>query len=280
MLETLFDLDALLATEERAPHRLRSADPEALARLFTVEELSQLCWQLGPELAANARMVRRGELFPQGRRAPLEWVQAGLAAGATLVLDDVGRRVVRLGELAHAIEARLGYHVQLNAYLTPPDARGNDVHFDTHDVIILQIAGAKSWSVWSEGPITLPVLPQRRVLARSEVGTPEGLILEAGDVLYLPRGVPHEAETRGAWSLHVSIGLHPPLIRDALSAVVDLYTLEEEALRGRARGSPDALVAHWQALAADPARLRGLAERAIELAAQRRAPTSTPLPRW
>ena len=37
--------------------------------------------------------------------------------------------------------------MQANAYITPPQNRGFDDHYDVHDVFVLQIEGTKRWII-------------------------------------------------------------------------------------------------------------------------------------
>ena len=84
------------------------------------------------------------------------------------------------------------------------------MHSDTHDVFVLQTAGAKRW----------------------EVHTPDGVedvLLEPGLSMYLPSGTPHAARAQDTVSLHVTIGINQLTwrglversVRDALAAVGD-----------------------------------------------------------
>ena len=51
-------------------------------------------------------------------------------------------------ELSTNLALELDHPVQINAYLTPPAEQGLDIHFDFHDVIVVQLAGRKRWRVW------------------------------------------------------------------------------------------------------------------------------------
>jgi lysine-specific demethylase/histidyl-hydroxylase NO66 len=154
--------------------------------------------------------------------------------------------------------------VQVNAYLTPAAAKGLELHFDYHDVFVVQLDGAKRWRVWE--PLTRTRLPVKAAKAPKvpmptfdELGPPAfDRTLQAGDVLYLPRGFPHAAETVDAASAHLTIGVLAATwhqaVRHAVDAALASGALREsirpgEALRGGleelgARLSPGA-VRRW-----------------------------------
>ncbi len=52
------------------------------------------------------------------------------------------------GGPANNLALDLGHAVQVNAYLSPAAAKGLELHFDYHDVFVLQLDGAKRWRVW------------------------------------------------------------------------------------------------------------------------------------
>ncbi len=103
--------------------------------------------------------------------------------------------------------------MQANAYVTPPQNRGFDAHYDVHDVFVLQIAGTKRWIVHEPvHPDPLrdrPWTDHRTAVAEAARGEAHlDTVLEPGDVLYLPRGWLHAAEAQGAVSIHLTLGVH------------------------------------------------------------------------
>ncbi|MFD3819112.1 cupin domain-containing protein [Streptomyces rubiginosohelvolus] len=136
------------------------------------------------------------------------------ADGATLVLQALHRTWEPVAELVSGLSAELGHPVQANAYVTPPQNRGFDAHYDVHDVFVLQIEGAKRWVIHE------PVLPdplrdqpwtdhRAAVADRAAHGTPRlDTMLRPGDVLYLPRGWLHSAQAQGEVSIHLTLGVH------------------------------------------------------------------------
>lgn len=135
------------------------------------------------------------------------------ADGATLVLQALQRTWGPVGEFGARLGAQLGHPVQANAYVTPPQSRGFDAHYDVHDVFVLQIGGTKRWLVHEPvHPDPLrdqPWTDHRSAVAEAARGAAHlDTVLEPGDVLYLPRGWLHAAEAQGGVSVHLTLGIH------------------------------------------------------------------------
>ncbi|MFJ9696652.1 cupin domain-containing protein [Kitasatospora sp. NPDC101183] len=147
-----------------------------------------------------------------------------LAEGATLVLDAIDELHAGIGRLASQLERRLRTGVQANLYASWTGVEGFGVHWDDHDVVVVQLDGAKRWRIYG---------PTRMAPMHRDVETPESppeepvadLVLTAGDLLYLPRGWWHAvAASEGQHSLHVTCGLQS-------TTGADLITWLSETLR-------------------------------------------------
>jgi ribosomal protein L16 Arg81 hydroxylase len=139
-------------------------------------------------------------------------IRDDFADGYTIVLDSVDQYVRAVGTLARSIEVELNFPIQVNAYITPPGQTGLAPHYDDHDVLILQIQGSKIWHIY-EGADIPPREIQRemdKAVAIDGLPSPTDLQLDSGDVLYLPRGKVHEAETNSEQSIHLTVGVHAP----------------------------------------------------------------------
>ncbi|MFJ2738307.1 cupin domain-containing protein [Streptomyces sp. NPDC087440] len=135
------------------------------------------------------------------------------ADGATLVLQALQRTWQPLTDFTSRLSTELGHPVQANAYVTPPQNRGFDDHYDVHDVFVLQIAGTKRWVIHEPvHPDPLrdqPWTDHRAAVAEAARGEAAiDTLLEPGDVLYLPRGWLHAAEAQGEVSVHLTLGVH------------------------------------------------------------------------
>jgi Cupin superfamily protein len=156
---------------------------------------------------------------------------ARLAGGATLILQGLQFNVPAIMGFCSSLEEDLGHPVQANAYLSPPVGRAFRLHHDVHDVLALQITGRKRWQVFApivEAPLA-GALPAGSVPA----GPPLlEAVLEPGDVLYVPRGFPHEARPAGpGFSLHLTVGVRCRTAHDVLRELVSL-AIEDSAFRG------------------------------------------------
>lgn len=98
-----------------------------------------------------------------------------------------------------------------NVYLTPPNSQGFAPHYDDIEAFVLQIEGKKLWKLYA--PRTenefLPRVSSGN-FKPDEIGNPIlERTLEAGDLMYFPRGTIHQAQTvPGHHSLHITLSVY------------------------------------------------------------------------
>ena len=136
---------------------------------------------------------------------------AGLARslreGATLVLDAVDELSEPIEELAKGLELFFRERVQVNLYAGWQTSRGFDLHWDDHDVFILQVTGRKLWSVYGQTR-PHPLVNDIEKAQRPEHAPLWEGTLEDGDLLYIPRGWWHVAAPLAEPTLHLTVGVH------------------------------------------------------------------------
>ncbi len=110
-----------------------------------------------------------------------------------------------------ALQEFLGSMVGANVYLTPPGTQGFAPHYDDVEVFILQLEGKKRWRLYEprNKQEELPRFSSPN-FNQSEIGSPcLDVVLEAGDLLYMPRGTIHQGECfEEEHSLHITISCH------------------------------------------------------------------------
>ena len=182
--------------------------------------------------------------------------------GATIVLQALHRTWEPLMRFGQQISDELGHPTQINAYVTPPQARGFDDHYDVHDVFVLQTGGEKRWRIHEpvlQWPLRDQPWTERRDAVAAAAAEPAVIdtVLRPGDCLYLPRGYLHAATALGGVSTHVTIGVHAytrhhlaeQLATDALRLAADDPAFRE-ALPLGAEGVADEMAAVRTLLAA------------------------------
>ncbi len=159
-------------------------------------------------------------------------------AGDTLVLRGLQESWPPLSPLVLQLQELFGSRVQVNLYLTGEGSQAFPLHIDYHDFFILQIFGSKQWQLHERAYQPVERLEYEKCLSYparkplDQLPLLESLVLSAGDVLYVPRGMPHRATAIGGASLHLTVSLHPLYWMDVLRAAVEQATLEEPALQG------------------------------------------------
>ncbi len=145
--------------------------------------------------------------------------------GATLVFQGLQRSSPPLTRFCRALELELSHAVQANAYITPAGSRGLGVHYDSHDVFVLQLAGTKAWTIHE--PVLVDPLPSQPWKGTADdAGDPIlSVELAAGDCLYVPRGFLHSARAQEDLSAHLTIGVLTTtwydVVRDLVAGIAE-----------------------------------------------------------
>jgi Cupin superfamily protein len=150
--------------------------------------------------------------------------------------------------LSHALGPEMSARIDINCYITPPHSQGFKPHFDVHDVFVAQIKGTKRWH-HAQNSYDLPVWGQHYGKDKPEPSPNEEVILNPGDLLYLPRGTVHWATSNDDTSVHIAIGVHPILYKDVLLNAIQKLSSEDVRFR-RALPLGFARNSHLQELAA------------------------------
>ncbi|MCU1360665.1 MAG: cupin [Ilumatobacteraceae bacterium] len=144
------------------------------------------------------RAIRMGGVEVSGV-ADVDAIARLIAGGATLVMQNLELAFPSVRSLTEGLAHAVSHPIQANAYLTPARAEGLPRHADTHDVVVVQLVGTKTWEVDDLGTFTV----------------------SSGDVVYIPRGTPHAARTTDLTSLHLTLGVLRVTTRQVLRRMLD-----------------------------------------------------------
>ncbi len=239
---------------ERKPLVVSRNDPGRFEKILSLADVERIVCQTAIRTPA-IRLVRDGAPIPAVSYtrdheltgssftglARVDRVVEEYAAGATIILNALQLTWHPAAVYCRGLASSLGCGVQANAYWTPATATGFNVHHDTHDVFILQVAGRKRWRLY-EPLVELPLKHQTWKHGVDDAGAPvTEVVLEPGDTLYVPRGCPHDATAEEGDSLHLTVGMYVATRLDALKAA--LRECEDDVEFRRSVGADGALPA-------------------------------------
>jgi hypothetical protein len=235
--------DGMAMREAAAWRLLPGDDPRRFAGLLSVADLDAF---LRTDAARTPRVSmadgnrKRSAAVPTrhfieegGDRVDLPALFACHDSGASLIVSQFQEIHPPLARFCRGLEKAFLHGVQANIYLTPPGAQGFRVHFDTHDVLVLQVSGRKAWRVWDDMPFPVPTRHTPWANQVTPEGEPHAVPMAPGDALYLPRGTLHEAVAQEGTepSLHITVGLMEPGMGELLRELLAELEAELPALR-------------------------------------------------
>ncbi|KAK4431972.1 Bifunctional lysine-specific demethylase and histidyl-hydroxylase NO66 [Sesamum alatum] len=121
--------------------------------------------------------------------------------GYSIALRGMEFRYRSIATIADGLASLFGQpSAGVNMYLTPSNSQGLARHSDDHCVFVCQLIGAKRWTIFPRPDPRLPRLyePCDSLHDLQDESCNDGcqqFLLKEGDVLYIPRGFPHEART-------------------------------------------------------------------------------------
>ncbi|MED7927773.1 cupin domain-containing protein [Nonomuraea sp. LP-02] len=191
----------------------------ALVSLEDLDELLTVTYATGSHRSDALCLTREGHVLapgeylrPAAAGQPLVQIDVERALtlyrhGASITLNRVNEALPTVGGLCDELSAFFGVRVHANAYFTPADAQGFPTHFDTHDVILLQLVGAKNWHI-QPPPVQLPT-PTMHDHGAAPTGPVSEVLLRSAELLYIPRGFVHQGIATDAPSVHLTLGITP-----------------------------------------------------------------------
>lgn len=227
--------------EKRTLH-VPSNNPSSVEGFFTLQDVDDYLLtqraSLGDAVAIAAHGPDRSEgFYPK----TIEEVYEAFSSGASVILRNVDVTWPALAKACAQLSKDLSCRVWANLYLTQEGTQALGAHYDDTDVLVLQLQGKKDWKLyrpWAELPeiehgsrISQRSISGQMERVMSDADLEDEVMLSPGDVLYMPRGVPHAAAGSGGLSIHVTFAVEVIRWADVLRRELARLTGDDIAFR-------------------------------------------------
>ncbi|WP_159991644.1 cupin domain-containing protein [Pelistega ratti] len=192
---------------------------EILPRCNLISESKIKLMYQGNKLAKEAYLEQYDDLGTIRYKFHQESLYNFMRAGATLVANGIVNEP-HLDIFCQEISSFLGCHTFASLYIAFNSERSFKNHWDSRDIFAIQMKGRKRWLIYK------PTFPNPLYMHKSkemplyQCDTSEvymDIMLEEGDVLYLPRGWWHDPIPVGEETVHLAIGIFPPYANNYLN---------------------------------------------------------------
>ena len=254
LVDPLGETEFLTLLRERKLTFLRGCNSRRFEKLVSWRVLNRLLD--GTTLPLNAlRVLRESVSIPtnfylkQGRIDPAALSKL-LEQGISLIFNQLDEHVPALQVLCKNLQRKTLEKVSAAAIMTSGRGGALKCHYDSEDLVILQIAGTKRWQVF-DSPVVNPVPGVTKKAPPERLRPVFDQVLQPGDFLFLPAGHWHHCENGRHRSLHVCILFEPPNGRNLLQILMSKLSSDETFRRPLTRhSSEERLAEHENALRA------------------------------
>ncbi|KAJ8410322.1 hypothetical protein AAFF_G00203030 [Aldrovandia affinis] len=202
-------------TWEKKPTLIKRQNPEYYNGLFSTADFDRILRdddvQFGVNLDVTSYTNGKRETYnPPGRALPFT-VWNFYKRGCSLRMLNPQAFSATVWNFLSILQEQFNSMAGANMYLTPPGTQGFAPHYDDIEAFVIQLEGKKHWKVYSprSDDEVLPLVSSPN-FSQSEIGKPVlDVVLEAGDLLYFPRGFIHQGNCLpDAHSLHVTVSFY------------------------------------------------------------------------
>uniref|UniRef100_A0A8D3DVL2 Bifunctional lysine-specific demethylase and histidyl-hydroxylase n=1 Tax=Scophthalmus maximus TaxID=52904 RepID=A0A8D3DVL2_SCOMX len=178
-------------TWEKKPILVQRENPHYYKGLFSTAEFDRILREEDVQFGVNLDVTsytngKRETHNPPGRALPFT-VWDFYKSGCSLRMLNPQAFSSTVWNVLSILQEQFGSMAGANVYLTPPGTQGFAPHYDDIEAFVVQLEGKKHW--------------------RTDIGKPIlEVVLEAGDLLYFPRGFIHQGDCLpDVHSLHITI---------------------------------------------------------------------------
>lgn len=141
--------------------------------------------------------------------------------GCTIIIDEIQLMNYPVSQISNEfLDHFQEQNISVNAYFSLIEGNGFGWHFDTHDVFIYQSEGKKKWEI-SAISYNYPLPGQSCNNMEKPNSTSTDIVLNKGDILYIPRGMWHRASSCKEGSLHITFGIKSKTYIDIILEITE-----------------------------------------------------------
>uniref|UniRef100_A0A672GHK6 Bifunctional lysine-specific demethylase and histidyl-hydroxylase n=1 Tax=Salarias fasciatus TaxID=181472 RepID=A0A672GHK6_SALFA len=227
-------------TWEKKPIFVQRKNPHYYKGLFSTAEFDRILREDDVQFGVNLDVTsythgKRETHNPPGRALPFT-VWDFYESGCSLRLLNPQAFSSTVWNVLSILQEQFGSMAGANIYLTPARTQGFAPHYDDIEAFVVQLEGKKHWRVYS------PRSEDEVLPVQADIGKPIlDVVLEAGDLLYFPRGFIHQGNCLpDVHSLHITISSYQKnswgdLLQKVVPAALEIAMEEDVEFR---RGLP------------------------------------------
>lgn len=166
-----------------------------------------------------------------------------LREDATLSIGGIDKAHSPIRRMRRELERELGVSLSVNLYASWGSTHGFKMHWDDHDVIVVQVHGRKRWELHK--PTRAWPVREDGISPEPPSGVDDTLFLESGDSFFLPRGWWHDVTALSGPSLHLTFGILRPRADDFLRWIVEQSVCHEDTRKDIPLGGDAASMARF-----------------------------------
>lgn len=218
-----FDAQQFLDSDwQRQPRLLRAALPAFVCPVDGDDLAGLAC-----EADVDSRLIRRDGEDWLLRHGPLDESDfAELPASDwTLLVQSVDHWIPEVAALLEHFRFLPRWRIDDIMISYASDGGSVGPHYDNYDVFLIQGHGKRRWDIGQHCDDNTPLLghPELRLLKQFECR--ESVLLEPGDILYIPPGVAHWGRAEGDDCITLSVGFRAPSHAELISQ----WSMERES---------------------------------------------------
>jgi len=225
--------------EKEVSHIKGALTPAELKKMLDFKEVDSRLMS-GSVCSPDLQILRNGRAFdiqtisPLSRSADLDSLVKHYGAGGSFRWQHLENYFEGIAKIANDLRGEIGFPVRANGYFSPASSKGLAPHFDSSDIFVLQIGGSKEWRLYSDyaSKVDIPLYEDRFDPLRHQVTVkPREIMMEEGDILYIPKGHMHSAQTKSGMSVHVTFAVLSVSVVDLIGASLRKLARSEIELR-------------------------------------------------